>query len=82
MARYDFRCICNEDCVADNGVKFYAGEEYYVDEQYSGEFYYEAFTKDYKFLSYVSYEFLGDYFRVIPSIEEEIDNLFNDIMNG
>ncbi len=81
MVGYDFTCYCKEDCVSNNGMKFYSGELYQVDGNFSGEFYYDVYDNTGRFLSYCSYDFLGDYFNVVPDVLGEVDKLFNKVMD-
>lgn len=82
MAAYDYLCTCNENCTANNGIQFYAGETYYIDENYDGyggEWVYEAFSSTGRFLSWVSYSFLEEFFS-FPLVE--VNDMFNSIMDG
>lgn len=78
MSKYDYECHCIIDCVSDNGMRFYAGEVYYVDEDYVGEWIYELYSSTHRFMAWVDKGFINTNFT-FPI--EEIDKIFNNIMD-
>lgn len=79
---YDYSCRCNEACVADNGIRFYANELYYVDEDYDGEWIYEVYSSTGRFLAWTSVGFLEEFFTFLDNPLEEVNKMFNIIMDG
>ena len=73
--------------MASDAMQFYAGEVYHVDEDFCGEVYYDVYDINGKFLSTCSYDFLDEFFTFLPiftflpSVLEELDKLFNNIMD-
>jgi hypothetical protein len=82
MNRYDYTLRCVSNFTSYNGIQFYKDELYYADEEYSMfELCYQVYNYNYRFLSDITYTDLYEYFKVIPSVLDDVTNLFNKIMD-